>query len=317
MSESPLVSIIIPAFNAAATISQSLESIRGQTYRTFEAIVVDDGSKDHTAEIIHGFCQTDERFRLVQQQNAGVSAARNAALDIARGELIAFLDADDVWLPSKLGRQVQVLGADPKVNFVFTNFFIWDGQRDLGVYYRDKIPHGDVSLQIYRSTLFLPSTVLMRRELLGDCRFDPQFCGGEDWDLWMRLVERGLYAGGIAEPLARYRRWEGNATTQRIKMTESAVRVLQKNFHVTRRTELRQRYQRSLNVMQGQLAIGRALLKQNETDSELVTALWQAWRLSPHRAQWLFFFLMVQWPVILGGSLIQRLVHNRLVKKFS
>jgi len=313
--KTPLVSVVIPAFNAAATIAQALETVRGQSFKDFEAIIVDDGSMDATAEIVQKFCMEDSRFVLLQQKNSGVSAARNAALDRARGEFIAFLDADDLWLPQKLERQMELLRANPKINFCFTNFFVWDGERDLTVYYSPKkMPSGDVSREIFRTTLFLPSTVLLRRELLGDCRFDPAFCGGEDWDLWMQLVECGLFAGGIVEPLARYRRWEGNATAKKIKMTESAVRMFEKNISATRREDLRLLYRRTLNLMRGRLEILHALNAEAASPSKTATACWRAWKLSPRRVRWLLCSLILKCS--LSGRLTQK-INQKLMEKFA
>ncbi|HEU6446895.1 MAG TPA: glycosyltransferase family A protein [Verrucomicrobiae bacterium] len=317
MPTAPLVSVVIPAFNAAATIAQSLESIRNQTFATFEAIVVDDGSTDNTAEIVQKFSAEDSRFTLLQQKNAGVSAARNAALDRARGEFIAFLDADDLWLPQKLERQIELLNANPQFNFTFTNFFVWDGERELAIYYsRKKMPRGDVSRQLLRSTLFLPSIVLFRRELLGDCRFDPTFCGGEDWDFWLQLMARGLSAAGVAEPLARYRRWDGNATAKKIKNTESAVRMLEKNSAAIKRADLRRLCHLSLNVMRGRLEILRALQDDPVEPAKLSAALWHAWKWSPRRLQWFLYFSFSRWPVTFGGGRAQKWIHRTLAKKF-
>ena len=106
-----LVSVLIPAFNAQATLLQTLQSVERQSFGDLEVIVVDDGSRDDTARIAADFAARDTRFRLVRQANAGAAAARNAALALARGEWIAPLDADDLWHPDKLARQVQCLKA--------------------------------------------------------------------------------------------------------------------------------------------------------------------------------------------------------------
>jgi len=104
-----LVSVIIPAYNAEHTIAATLESVRGQTYRNLEIIVVNDGSRDHTASLVESFCLRDERIRLVHKANGGLAAARNTAIDHARGTLIAPVDADDLWHPTKLEKQLAVM----------------------------------------------------------------------------------------------------------------------------------------------------------------------------------------------------------------
>src|ERR1051326_2860273 len=135
MSNPPLVSVIIPAFNAARFLAQTLQSVRDQTHSHFEAIVVDDGSSDETAAIGKRFAAQDARFTLLQQENAGSCAARNVALERARGDWIAYLDAADFWFPQKLERQLGLAAQDAKANLLFTNYYIWDGQSDLGLRY--------------------------------------------------------------------------------------------------------------------------------------------------------------------------------------
>src|SRR5688500_7031207 len=100
------VSVVMPAYNAEATIASAMASVRAQTYAGWELIVVDDGSTDRTAEIAAGAAATDKRIRVIRQRNQGVAAARNAAIEAATGRYLAFLDADDLWLPSKLERQL-------------------------------------------------------------------------------------------------------------------------------------------------------------------------------------------------------------------
>src|SRR3981081_1852732 len=106
----PLVSVLIPAFNAEETVADTLRSVRAQSYRNLEIIVVDDGSRDNTARIVSQFESEDSRIRLIEQANSGVAAARNAAPAASSGSLIAPLDADDLWHPQKIELQVNNLG---------------------------------------------------------------------------------------------------------------------------------------------------------------------------------------------------------------
>ena len=123
----PLVSVILPAYNARATLALAVNSVIEQDYANLELLVVDDGSVDGTAE--HPVLQ-DHRIRVLRQQNAGPAAARNLALSQAKGSLIAFIDADDVWLPGKLSAQVGYLQSHPEVNVVFGGFRRWLAQPD-------------------------------------------------------------------------------------------------------------------------------------------------------------------------------------------
>ena len=112
----PKVSVVIPAYNAARFIRQTLDSAAAQTFRDFEIIVVDDGSQDETAQIVESF---GERVRLIRQPNGGVSKARNVGMEQARGEYIAFLDADDLWEKSKLEQQVALLDENEQIGLCY------------------------------------------------------------------------------------------------------------------------------------------------------------------------------------------------------
>ncbi|HTV75606.1 MAG TPA: glycosyltransferase family A protein, partial [Candidatus Baltobacteraceae bacterium] len=247
----PLVSVIMPVWNGATFLAESLCSLQAQTYAHFEVIIVDDGSTDDTPAIARRFCEADSRFTFTQQTHAGVSTARNTALARSRGEFFAFLDADDVWSPEKLARQIELFAEGPRINAVFTNFYMWDGQHDLDIWYRpDKpLPEGDVSRRLVFNVGHVcaasMSVAVIRRELFHEAGFfDTELSIGEDWDLLLRMAECGLRVRVTREPLARYRRWKGNATNQKLKMVESNVQVLQKNLQKTRRPELRPLYKR-------------------------------------------------------------------------
>ena len=119
------VSVIVPAYNAAATIAGTVESVFAQTFRDFELIVVDDGSTVRTREILAGF---GDRVRLIEQHNNGPAAARNAGARLASGEYLAFLDADDLWRPTMLARAVAELDADSSSTLVFFNASVADSE---------------------------------------------------------------------------------------------------------------------------------------------------------------------------------------------
>ena len=115
----PLVSIVVPVFNAALTIDRALRSIEAQSYPNWEAVFVDDASEDGGAQRIESAAARDRRFRLIRLDlNAGPAQARNLGISAAKGELVAFLDADDEWLPEKLERQVAAFAADPRLALV-------------------------------------------------------------------------------------------------------------------------------------------------------------------------------------------------------
>lgn len=202
--EAMLVSVVIPAYNAARHIRRSLDSVLAQTYPEFEVIVVDDGSVDQTSAIVMSY--TDPRVQLIRQPNAGVSAARNRGIEAARGDWIAFIDADDRWEPVFLETVVSTARRFPNVVSVFTNF------RD-SVTGRLMIPEQDGEARVLESYFsFLlrnkqgmwSSCVLVHRETLRAIGgFPVGVTHGEDLDTWARLAWSGPIAY-VPEPLAIY-----------------------------------------------------------------------------------------------------------------
>jgi glycosyltransferase involved in cell wall biosynthesis len=126
-----LVSILVPVYNAAAFIEETVLSVLAQSHGEWELLLIDDGSTDATEALLGSLSQVDPRIRIFRQANAGTQAARNLGLEHARGEWIALLDHDDIWLPQKLERQLEVAREHPGVDLLFCNFARWDGKREL------------------------------------------------------------------------------------------------------------------------------------------------------------------------------------------
>lgn len=182
----PYVSVIIPTYNRAPVLERAVRSVLGQTFRDFELIVVDDGSQDATPELLNRY---DGKLRAIVQENRGVSAARNAGLAVAGGELAAFLDSDDEWLPEKLSRQVAAFekqGGD----FVCHTDEIWvrDGKEvpQKNIHRKQGGRFFDRALE---RCLISPSAVMISRELLDRIGwFDESLPAAEDYDLWLRIT---------------------------------------------------------------------------------------------------------------------------------
>src|SRR6185436_16193158 len=122
-----LVSVVVPARNAAKTIHETLHSISRQTYRALEIIVVDDGSTDETAAIAQRHSLDDPRFRVISKPNGGVASARNEGIRVTTGEFVAFIDADDLWHPTKIGKQMEaLLSGGPDMALVYSPFRVID-----------------------------------------------------------------------------------------------------------------------------------------------------------------------------------------------
>jgi len=199
----PLVSVIIPAYNAEDFIGRTLKSVLSQTYKNIEVLVVDDGSLDRTTEIIEPFAEKDHRVILLKQLNAGVAAARNLAIEKSKGEYIAPIDADDIWYPQKLEKQVQcMLEADQSVGLVYAwSAYIDTEDNIIGEYtsfhyLNMRSIEGYVHPAMIQMNLIGNGSVpLIRRSCFDkigfyNCKLKEQNAQGcEDWDIYLRIAE--------------------------------------------------------------------------------------------------------------------------------
>lgn len=227
-----LVSVVIPAYNAAAFITHAVDSALAQTYQRCEILIVNDGSTDDTARALEVYGDT---IRILHQANSGLSNARNRGIRAARGELVALLDADDRWLPSKLARQVEILQANPRIGFCSTR---------TRVEAPDGTPTGEWSCPHIEGTLLqtlflcngaIPgsgSGVMARRHLFDQVGlFDETLRSLEDIDMWMRLAAVTGYEC-IDEPLTVIVKHPDSMSRNLEVMREAALRVMRKNRHL-------------------------------------------------------------------------------------
>lgn len=195
----PLVSIIVPAYNAERFIGRALESAVSQTYTNLEIVVIDDGSCDRTAEVIRGF--RDPRIRYLHQPNLGQGRARNNGIRTSAGAYITFLDADDFYLPGKVGQQVAFLEAQREFGAVFCNvlhFYSHDPRRLFGR--RPAVTGGDIFPALLHSSLINPNTLMVRGQILrSGFSFREDRYYPEEWDLYLRLSRSGVQFGYLDE----------------------------------------------------------------------------------------------------------------------
>ncbi len=216
--DKPLVSIIIPAYNAEKFIAESIESVINQTYTNWELLIVDDGSTDNTKAIIKSFCAKDARIQYFWQQNGKQGKARNLALQHALGVYIAFLDADDVWLPQKLDIQLQEL-REKNADLVFSECIMFTGSISAS----KKLMHsgkgyytGETAFKNFLQINKIPIlTVVMKAEAIRSVNgFTEKPCiqNAEDYHLWLRLLLNGNCFYGSEQVLAGYREHTASAT---------------------------------------------------------------------------------------------------------
>jgi len=226
---SPLVSVVLPVHNGEGTVREAVESVLGQTYSHLELIVVNDGSTDSTLDVLSKI--KDPRMRICSFPNAGPSAGRNRGIALASGAYLAFIDADDLWLPDKLAAQLAALRQDSQagVAYGWTDFVGATG----------KFVHSDRRVtfngDVYRRMLihnFIDSgsNIMVRKEALDDVgRFDESLPTVEDWDLYIRLAVRYPFVC-VPKVLVRYRLSPTSLTNQILVMEESYWRVINRAF---------------------------------------------------------------------------------------
>ncbi len=203
----PSVSVIIPAYRAAETIGQAVDSVLAQSIRPAEILIIDDGSPD---DIVTTLARYGDQVTLIQKPNGGAASARNLGLDRANGAMISFLDADDYWEPDKVERQLKVFRDHPEVLFATGRYYHqYPGQPrsvrglegDGRFFGRVSVTHGSEAFELAR--LVWTTTVMFPRSALGDNRFVSGLEPAEDLDLWIRLIaDRPVYFD--AEPLATW-----------------------------------------------------------------------------------------------------------------
>jgi GT2 family glycosyltransferase len=230
-ARAPRVTVVVPVYNGRAYLAAALDSALAQRYRSFEIVVVNDGSTDGSGELAHAYARRiGGRLRVIDQPNQGLPAARNTAICAGRGTYFALLDADDVWLPQHLQRAMDAFDADPDLGLVHANIRRIDAQgRDLGVptrlWRRGMDAYDAIALR--REHVSCPTAVFARSAIAAVGGFDPQFTGlgCEDRDLWLRISER-FRVRYLDEVTACYRVLPTSMSRQRSRMAAARRRLL-------------------------------------------------------------------------------------------
>lgn len=218
-----LVSVIMPIYNAEKYLEDTLNSIFAQDYKNIEIVLVDDCSKDNSARIISK--QQQEHPEIVyylQEKNMGAGAARNKALELAKGQYVAFLDSDDIWLQGKITRQIELMKAS-KSPFSYTAIEMMDenGETIKG---KRKIKETCDYKYLLHNTIIATSSVVIDRSVLGDFRM-PLRRGGQDYATWLMLLRGGAVACGINEALVRYRVASGSLSSNKFKSIKQVWKI--------------------------------------------------------------------------------------------
>jgi glycosyltransferase involved in cell wall biosynthesis len=234
------VSVVIPTYRHRDYVAAALASVEAQTFRDFEIVVVNDGSPDDTEAVLRPWIDRGA-IRYVAQENRGQAAARNRGIELARGEFVALLDDDDLWLPDKLAWQVEYLRGNRDCGLVAGAAEVMD---ESGMALRSTPDLGDVGFErlLEGNCLLSPGQALVRRSALDRAGgFDPAVWGADDWDLWLRiaLADRVRITGRVS---LRYRKHAANASADMGRMLRNCLSVVERNVgraDASRRRRLR------------------------------------------------------------------------------
>jgi glycosyltransferase involved in cell wall biosynthesis len=303
----PLVSVIIPAYKAAAYIRETLESVFDQTYRNFEVVLINDGSPD-TEDFERAIAPHRDRIIYVRQENRGPSAARNAGIHRARGEYLAFLDSDDLWCPTCLGTLVELaLSRQPSCDLVYSDVLIFsDSQRDGRSQGGGMIRYSEICPSIgaltFESLLredcqaSTSCTMVRRDAAISAGLFDEDFRRAEDYDLWLRIAHRASNMAYARTVQAKHRIVPGSLSGDNLEMLEGMVGVLRK---LSNKLELspsqRSTLQRKLADAKAQLDLerGKAFLLVGKYDQALASLREARSSLASSKLRWALFGLKV------------------------
>lgn len=258
ITRNSLVSVITPAYNAQRYIKRAIESVLNQTYKNLEVIVIDDGSTDRTAEIIKSY--NDPRIIYLYQENQGQGPARNYGIRKSKGEYITLLDADDVYLPEKIEKQVQFMQTYPEYKAVYCNALHFYSDNPYKFFKKKyDCPCGDIFPDLLRTSLINPNTIMFHREVLEKVGgFNEKRYYPEDWDMWLRIARACFRFGYIDEDLVKVEIREDSNTTMDIQwiLKENALEMFHNIFsQMTKEEKSFYRTDKILKKMRFKLAI--------------------------------------------------------------
>jgi teichuronic acid biosynthesis glycosyltransferase TuaG len=220
----PKVSIITPCYNSSTFVSNCINSVLSQSFQNWEHIIVDDCSNDESVASIKAYSGVDSRIRLIKHKhNRGAAASRNTAIGKARGRYVAFLDADDMWLPEKLDIQ---LGLMEKNNwaFCFSDYSIVDADGNI-IKDHVGVPYRIDYRGLLKNTVIGCLTVVIDSHKIGDLRMPEELRSGQDYALWYRILRTGMVAYGIDSVMAQYRVVPGSVSYNKVNAARRMWRL--------------------------------------------------------------------------------------------
>ena len=225
--ESPLISVVMPVYNGAKYLVDSINSVLSQSFVNFEFIIIDDGSTDHSFQILQSYQQLDKRINLISRENRGLVSTLNEAISVARGIWIARMDQDDIALAHRLERQlewIQMTGADISGSWV-QRF----GSSDSRIV---KLPQTDeaIKTEMLFTSPFAHPSVMMRTKLISQLKYDQALELAEDYDLWVRAAKVGWKMTNVPEVLLMYRVHAEQITTRTDCLVEKQAKLIRQRY---------------------------------------------------------------------------------------
>ncbi len=298
----PLVSIIMPVYNSSKYVISAIESVFSQSYKDYELIIINDGSTDNSKELIIDYLKQnkDKDVKYIYQENKGASAARNKGIELAKGEYIAFLDADDLWMPEKLSRSINYINSQ-EYPTVYSDMYIIDsGGNIIDQWFKMKkeISEGNIYGDLLKECFIVPTNIIIRKACLLENKFDETIRGVEDIDLWLRLARKYNFRV-IKEPLTKWRNHEGNYSKNSRIVSENIVNVFERELKEWTRKD---KYHKVIiNILSTKLYIsGRYYLKEQKYK----------------QARWVFIKSILYNPNIASLTrLVATILPNRMIKQ--
>ncbi len=239
-----LVSVIVPVYNRAHLVAETVESILLQTYQPVEIILINDGSSDGSLAVLREYeSRFPDRVRVIDQPNQGQTIARNNGIKVAQGQYIAFLDSDDLWVKDKLERQIPLF--EPGVGLVYSGTEIIDGAgRTVRVESADEAMAGYIYPQLLEKNRMTGGTVVVTAESLSRVGvFSTDFKAAENWDLWLRICK--VYSARVVnDPLIKYRIHSNNMSSDGRLMLSAKLQIIEKHCNVHSKDGVIARYSR-------------------------------------------------------------------------
>jgi len=282
---SDLVTVVIATYNMGKYLPEAVESVLAQTYPNVEVQVVDDGSADDTPAVVRRWAD-HPRVRVHRQDNGGQARAKNQGVSLSRGEFVAFLDADDIWLPDKLARQMPLFAGRPRVGVVYSEYENMDDQGRLLQKSPTKMHRGRVSAQLLVENFISFPTAIVRKEYLTRWgAFDERYRMGIDYELWLRLSAHCEF-DFVPQPTVRYRIWSGQMSKDYRRRYDSAIQImrgfLDANPDAVQPTQVKTAWAHTYtgrgNVILWQEKDRKAAMRDYARALRFQPAYWPAWR---------------------------------------